>query len=92
MQNVDGIKGDMYVIDPKAISKEQLYGTLDGTTLEWTDGVFTSCLRKILDNQKGESERRHWIVFDGDVDPVSACKNSYFKCLFNSSSYSNCLL
>jgi hypothetical protein len=22
-----------------------------------------------LDNQKGESERRHWIVFDGDVDP-----------------------
>lgn len=46
-----------------------LYGTLDGTTLEWTDGVFTNLLRKIIDNQKGESERRHWIVFDGDVDP-----------------------
>ena len=68
MEKVDGTKGDMYVIDPKAIDKEKLYGSLDGTTLEWTDGVFTSLLRKIIDNQKGESERRHWIVFDGDVD------------------------
>ena len=69
MEKVDGIKGDYYAIDPKAIDKENLYGTLDGTTLEWTDGVFTSLLRRIIDNQKGESERRHWIVFDGDVDP-----------------------
>ena len=66
---MDGIKGEMYNIDPKAIDKEKLYGDLDGTTLEWTDGIFTSILRRILDNQKGESERRHWIVFDGDVDP-----------------------
>ena len=69
MEKVDGVKGELYVIDPKAIVKEKLYGDLDGTTLEWTDGIFTSLLRKILDNQKGESERRHWIVFDGDVDP-----------------------
>ncbi len=69
MEKVDSTKGDLYVIDPKSIDKEKLYGSLDGTTLEWTDGVFTSLLRKIIDNQKGESERRHWIVFDGDVDP-----------------------
>jgi dynein heavy chain 1, cytosolic len=42
MEKVDGMKGDMYIIDPKAINKDSLYGTLDGTTLEWTDGVFTS--------------------------------------------------
>lgn len=69
LEKVDGTKGDMHVIDPKAINKDNLYGTLDGTTLEWTDGVFTSLLRRIIDNQKGESDRRHWIVFDGDVDP-----------------------
>jgi dynein heavy chain 1 len=69
LEKLDGTKGELYVIDPKAISKERLYGTLDGTTLEWTDGVFTSLLRRISDNQKGESDRRHWIVFDGDVDP-----------------------
>lgn len=68
LEKIDGIKGEMYVIDPKAMSKERLYGSLDGTTLEWTDGVVTSLLRKIIDNQKGEADRRHWIVFDGDVD------------------------
>jgi len=69
LEKLDGVKGELYTIDPKAISKERLYGSLDGTTLEWTDGIFTSVLRRIIDNQKGESDRRHWIVFDGDVDP-----------------------
>jgi dynein heavy chain 1, cytosolic len=68
LERMDGVKGETYVIDPKAIKKDQLYGSLDGTTLEWTDGVVTSILRKVIDNQKGESDRRHWIVFDGDVD------------------------
>jgi dynein heavy chain 1 len=42
------------VIDPKAIDKESLYGTLDATTLEWTDGIFTATLRAILGNLRGE--------------------------------------
>jgi dynein heavy chain 1 len=66
---VDGIKGESYIIDPKAINKEELYGKLDNTTLEWTDGIFTYTLRKILENARGESSKRHWIIFDGDVDP-----------------------
>lgn len=31
----------------QAMSKDLLYGTLDGTTLEWTDGVFTATLRQV---------------------------------------------
>jgi len=46
-----------------------LYGVLDGTTLEWTDGIFTSLLRTIIANQRGEADQQHWIIFDGDVDP-----------------------
>ncbi|KAL7504419.1 hypothetical protein ACHAXN_005113, partial [Cyclotella atomus] len=69
MEGEDGVKGELYIIDPKAVDKEALYGVLDGTTLEWTDGIFTSILRTILANQRGEADRRHWIVFDGDVDP-----------------------
>eukprot|EP01083_Nonionella_stella_P096780 272139_1 len=69
MEKCDGIKSEQYEIDPKAIQKEQLYGVLDATTLEWTDGVFTSTLRTIIDNVRGEANKRHWIVFDGDVDP-----------------------
>jgi len=38
MEEDDGVKGELYIIDPKAVDKEALYGVLDGTTLEWTDG------------------------------------------------------
>ncbi|KAB0405288.1 hypothetical protein E2I00_000718, partial [Balaenoptera physalus] len=57
-------------ICPKSsISKDHLYGTLDPNTREWTDGLFTHVLRKIIDNVRGELQKRQWIVFDGDVDP-----------------------
>ena len=69
MQAVDGIEGVFHVIDSKVMSKEALYGSLDSTTREWTDGLFTGILRKIVDNLRGEENKRHWIVFDGDVDP-----------------------
>ena len=69
LELMDGIEGVSYVIDPKAMSKDALYGTLDSTTREWNDGLFTHILRKIVDDVRGESSKRHWIVFDGDVDP-----------------------
>ncbi len=53
----------------QAISKEALYGVLDPNTREWTDGLFTHILRKIIDNVRGEINKRQWIIFDGDVDP-----------------------
>ena len=43
------------MIDPKALTKDQLYGNMDATTRERKDGVFTSILRKILDNARGGS-------------------------------------
>lgn len=69
LQRVEGVEGVSHVIDSKVMSKEALYGNLDSTTREWTDGLFTSILRKIIDNLRGEDSKRHWIVFDGDVDP-----------------------
>lgn len=69
LQRVEGTEGVWHIIDPKVMSKEALYGNLDSTTREWTDGLFTSILRKIVDNLRGEDSKRHWIVFDGDVDP-----------------------
>ena len=69
LQQVEGIEGVCHIIDSKVMSKEALYGSLDSTTREWTDGLFTSILRRIVDNLRGEDSKRHWIVFDGDVDP-----------------------
>jgi dynein heavy chain 1 len=68
-----GTLGEGHVIDPKAMPKDDLYGYMDNTTREWTDGVFTKILRKIIDDTKTLPEdqiKTHWIVFDGDVDPV----------------------
>ncbi|KAG8185039.1 hypothetical protein JTE90_017062 [Oedothorax gibbosus] len=69
LERFEGVEGVAHVIDPKAISKEALYGTLDPNTREWTDGLFTHVLRKIIDNVRGEISKRQWIIFDGDVDP-----------------------
>lgn len=69
LERMDGVEGLSYVIDPKAIHKDALYGTLDPTTREWSDGLFTHLLRRIIDNVRGEGSKRHWIIFDGDVDP-----------------------
>ena len=55
LYHLDGTKGESYIIDPKAITKEELFGKLDDTTLEWTDGIFTFVLRKINENARGES-------------------------------------
>ncbi|KAF8367390.1 dhc-1 [Pristionchus pacificus] len=65
-EKVDGVA---HVIDAKAMSKDDLYGVMDPNTREWTDGLFTSIIRRIIDNVRGETSRRQWVIFDGDVDP-----------------------
>jgi len=47
LDGIDNAKGDIYVIDPKGMTKDALYGSLDPHTLEWRDGVFTKLLRRI---------------------------------------------
>ena len=46
LERLEGMEGVAHIIDPKAISKDHLYGTLDPNTREWTDGLFTHILRK----------------------------------------------
>ena len=46
IEKLEGVEGVAHMIDPKAISKEDLYGVLDPNTREWTDGLFTLILRK----------------------------------------------
>eukprot|EP01061_Rhynchopus_euleeides_P030593 TRINITY_DN5081_c0_g1_i1.p1 TRINITY_DN5081_c0_g1~~TRINITY_DN5081_c0_g1_i1.p1 ORF type:complete len:4809 (+),score=2467.50 TRINITY_DN5081_c0_g1_i1:97-14523(+) len=70
MARMEKKEGIAHVIDPKALTKAELYGNLDQTTRDWVDGVFTSILRRIVDNSSSdEAHKIHWIIFDGDVDP-----------------------
>ncbi|KAL3074123.1 hypothetical protein niasHT_033331 [Heterodera trifolii] len=69
LENHERVEGVSHVIDAKSISKDTLYGTLDPNTREWTDGLFTRIIRRIIDNVHGELDKRQWIIFNGDVDP-----------------------
>ncbi|WFD02078.1 hypothetical protein MOBT1_000756 [Malassezia obtusa] len=69
LARAEGASHAVHVLEPKVWSKEHLFGTLDATTREWTDGLFTRLLRRVRENARRESEQRHWIVFDGDIDP-----------------------
>lgn len=60
---------DLYTIDSKVMTKEELYGVLDPITRDWTDGLFTKILRNVVANLRGEQNKPVWIVFDGDIDP-----------------------
>lgn len=61
----DQRRSTAHVLDAKVLSKAALYGTLDPTTREWSDGLLTHLLRRLQG-----TDTRHWIVFDGDLDPA----------------------
>ena len=54
LERFDGVEGVATLIDPKAITKKELYGSLDPNTREWTDGIFTLTLRKVRFQKKSK--------------------------------------
>ncbi|KFP31699.1 Dynein heavy chain 10, axonemal, partial [Colius striatus] len=67
-QNKLGLLTKLYTLNPKAMSVNELYGILDPTTRDWTDGVLSSIFRCI--NRPTDRSERRYILFDGDVDAV----------------------
>jgi len=55
-----------HVMNPKAMPRQQLLGSMDLDTREWKDGVLTDAARKAV---KEPQDVKTWIVCDGDVDP-----------------------
>ena len=56
-----------HLINPKAVSMNELYGAYDLTTMEWTDGVLSTVFRNCANNEKEEEQ---WIMLDGPVDTL----------------------
>ncbi|XP_055003053.1 dynein axonemal heavy chain 10 [Sorex araneus] len=63
-----GLTTKLYILNPKAVSVIELYGILDPTTRDWTDGVLSNIFREI--NKPTDKKERKYILFDGDVDAL----------------------
>ncbi|KAM5191717.1 dynein axonemal heavy chain 10 [Mantella aurantiaca] len=63
-----GLTTKLYTLNPKAMSVIELYGILDPTTRDWTDGVLSNIFREI--NKPTDKKERRYILFDGDVDAL----------------------
>jgi dynein heavy chain len=68
LKGIDEFKKTHYhILNPKAITMEQLYGGLDPATNEWNDGIAAIL---VAEAAKDESDDKHWIMFDGPVDAL----------------------
>jgi dynein heavy chain len=64
-QNNFGEKTVHRAINPKAVTRNELYGYLHPQTREWKEGLVSTTFRDMANNK---TNRHQWIVLDGDID------------------------
>ena len=64
-QNTFGEKTVFKPINPKAVTRNELYGYLHPSTREWREGLVSVTFRDFANNKV---TKHQWIVLDGDID------------------------
>jgi dynein heavy chain len=64
-QNNAGEKTISKPINPKAVTRNELYGYLHPQTREWKEGLISVTFRDMANNTVNKHQ---WIVLDGDID------------------------
>jgi dynein heavy chain len=59
------------VVDPKAVTNDELYGCMNPKTKEWKDGVISTMMRDMAKSNGPykESQFIKAVILDGDIDP-----------------------
>jgi dynein heavy chain len=59
------------IVDPKAVTSDELYGCMNTKTKEWKDGVIAVIMRDMnkCQNKYKKNQTYKWLVLDGDIDP-----------------------
>lgn len=52
-------------VNPKAVTRNELYGFLHPATREWKEGLISVTFRDFANNK---TNKHQWIVLDGDID------------------------
>jgi hypothetical protein len=58
------------VMNPKSMTRDELYGCIHPQTREWREGVLSAAFRQMaLPDEDPSSAQHQWLVLDGDIDP-----------------------
>jgi len=63
----EGRKCTTRILNPKAISTDELYGYIHPVSREWKDGLLSRFMRDLASAVTNDMQ---WIVLDGHIDPV----------------------
>ena len=64
-QNLFGEKATINVLNPKSVTRNELYGYIHPSTREWKDGLLSQIFRDLANTFTCKSE---YLVLDGDID------------------------
>ena len=64
-QNLFGEKATINVLNPKSVTRNELYGYIHPVTREWKDGLLSQIFRDLANTFTCKSE---YLVLDGDID------------------------
>jgi dynein heavy chain len=56
-----------YIISPKSIMLDELYGAYDLATFEWKDGVLSTIFKACSEDERPAEK---WVLFDGPIDAM----------------------
>ncbi|XP_054720541.1 dynein axonemal heavy chain 11-like [Uloborus diversus] len=62
-----GEKPLAFDLNPKAVTNDELFGTINPATREWKDGLLSSLIRDLVN---ASTEGPRWMILDGDIDPM----------------------